>query len=79
MKTLIDNVARFPAQIINTFIAAPVRLRDESVETLTTVARIWAREGLRSRVLQLASMDGVTPATKALLIRAANASGRSVH
>jgi len=79
MKTLIDNVARFPAQTINSFIAAPVLLRDESMDTLTKVAKIWAREGLRSRVIDLANKDGVSTSTKALLMRACSQSDRSVH
>jgi hypothetical protein len=64
MKTLIDNVARFPAQTLNNFRSAPVLLRDESVETLRKVAQIWTREGLRARVLELAEMDGITPSIK---------------
>ncbi len=78
MKTLIGNVARFPAQTLNNFRSAPVLLRDESVETLKKVAQIWTREGLRARVLELAEMDGITPSIKAVLMRACVVN-RNVH
>lgn len=78
MKTLIDNVARFPAATMNAFLASPNKIRDESMDTLSTVAKIWAREGLRQKVVELANRDGVTTSAKAALLRACRFD-RNVH
>lgn len=72
---LIDNVSRFPSSTLCSFEAAPVLLRDESKDTLISVAKIWAREGLRERVLVLADKPGVSLAVKLTLLRAC-ATGR---
>lgn len=70
MGTLIDNVARFPQATMKQVEAAPMVLRDESLDTLRCVAKIWSREGLRARVLVLAEAPGVTREMKIALLRA---------
>ena len=78
MATLTDNVARAPARTLNSFVASPGLLRDETPSTVKDVAMIWAREGLREKMKQLAESAGVTPATKATLLRACSFN-RIVH
>lgn len=68
-NALVDNVARFPATTIAFFKASPTKLRDESTETLVKIARIWAREGYHSDVLEMAQSFGANSSVRAALQR----------
>lgn len=59
-NALITNVSRHPAQTLSSFEAMPARLQDECFNTLAQIAKIWARQGLRDRVYQLADASGLT-------------------
>lgn len=80
MKTLIDNVSRFPVATLANFVARPVTLREESAETLAKIARIWTREGLRAKVISLADSDCIPASARYALLRGAGAqSNGSTH
>ena len=79
MKTLVSNVARFPAATLAIFVASPVTLREESTETLTKIARIWTREGLRAKVIDLAASDSIPMSARYALLKGAGQHGSTTH
>jgi hypothetical protein len=53
-SALLSNVANHPAHMLNQYAGSPARLNDESEQTVVAVCKVWLREGMRSRVLDLA-------------------------
>jgi len=68
-QALINNVARHPAHMLNSALARPALITDESLATVGAVARIWVREGLGERASALVDASGVSGEARALLRR----------
>lgn len=67
-SSLIGNAAKFPQTVLASFEACPMRLRDESKDTLIKLCKIMAHEGLRARVLTL--VNTLDSGRKAEILRA---------